>query len=751
MAYGGSEGRLTGLELAGRYRLEARLGAGGMGEVWRARDRTLGREVAVKVFTPRQEPDGEEYAGLLARFRQEARVVAALDSPCIVALHDHGTARVPDGAEVPFLVMTLVRGRTLQQIITAEGPQPVGLALERAAQICQALTAAHAQGIVHRDIKPANAMVSDDGALKVLDFGIARIAETGTGALRLTLTGEMPFGSVLYMAPERFRDQAGDARTDLYAVGCVLYELLAGRPPFSGSAAGIMYNHVHDMPVPPSRIRPEVPAEVNRVVMGLLAKDPADRPQDAAGVAEILAALARDAAQAQPEDEAGPEETEPEETEPEEAPPESAAPPVRDPAHAHAPTPRRIAVPPRTGSRPSAPVPSRPLDRAPVRPARRIGGRTTAVLTAVGLLAAVGVVAATGWPGEDGPQYVIGVQEGFEVDGTGADAVRAAVEDAGEDLPFTLRTVPLKHAADAKERRRLEDGWLDRHEDLVAVVNPQSGSLLSSNGPGDPVLVHGCQGYQAPGKWDGKTFMASATQQQTGARIGEYLAAADGVDTVYVQDATGVRVEALVAALRQQGVRVVQDDDLKSAERLDEKKLRSVLTEADADAVYLDDDRRSAWTTAVDESGFEGLRMLAATDVECTDEPGSDSPAPSSVEGWLLARSFYSPERDPQKMRPIGVRSALGAELAAAPFAVETYQATRALIDALSALPEGHSATQAREALAAELGSVDTEGPVGRVRFGEQRTVREPAVWIDRAEDGAWKQTAALTARPRTP
>lgn len=278
---------MRGRLLNGRYELLERLGAGGMGQVWRARDRSLGREVAVKVFVPADSAGADELEQLLARFRQEARAAASLDSPYIVAVHDHGTDE-----DTPYLVMALVQGRSLDQVLRESVRVPVADALRWAADICRALDAAHAAGIVHRDIKPGNVMIAPDGTAKVVDFGIATFLERAAGDSRLTQTGQLPFGSVPYLAPERFRQEAGDGRTDLYALGCVLYELLVGRPPFTGTAVGVMYNHVNDAPLRPSRARAEVTAPVERLVLDLLAKDPADRPADAATTLERILGVA---------------------------------------------------------------------------------------------------------------------------------------------------------------------------------------------------------------------------------------------------------------------------------------------------------------------------------------------------------------------------------------------------------------------------------------------------------------------------
>ncbi|MFH8290834.1 protein kinase [Streptomyces sp. NPDC018059] len=279
---------MRGRLLNGRYELLAPIGTGGMGQVWRARDRSLDREVAVKLLVPSASADEGEQEQLLARFRQEARAAASLDSPYIVAVHDHGE---DDGT--PYLVMALVQGRSLDQILRESVRVPVADALRWAADVCRALDVAHTAGIVHRDIKPGNVMVARDGTAKVVDFGIATFVERAAGDSRLTRTGQLPFGSVPYLAPERFRQEAGDGRTDLYALGCVLYELLVGRPPFTGTAVGVMYNHVNDAPLRPGAARREVTRPVERLVLDLLAKAPENRPADAATALDRILTVAR--------------------------------------------------------------------------------------------------------------------------------------------------------------------------------------------------------------------------------------------------------------------------------------------------------------------------------------------------------------------------------------------------------------------------------------------------------------------------
>jgi len=265
--------------LGDRYLLAEVLGAGGMATVWRARDEVLGREVAVKVLSPQYAAD----PGFLARFEREARHAAAVSHPRLVTVFDSGIDR-----GTPFLVMELVTGRTLRQVLDEAGPLPAGQAVAVTAAVCEGLEAAHAAGLVHRDVKPANIMLAR-GEVKILDFGIARAG--GTAAW--TATGTV-LGTAAYLSPEQAAGYPAGPQSDLYSLGCVLFELLAGVPPFTAeSQVAIAYRQVHDDPGAPSARRPGLPASLDQITARLLAKDPAARPASAAAArAGLLAALA---------------------------------------------------------------------------------------------------------------------------------------------------------------------------------------------------------------------------------------------------------------------------------------------------------------------------------------------------------------------------------------------------------------------------------------------------------------------------
>ena len=268
--------------LSGRYQLEQLLASGGMGAVWRARDLRLDRAVAVKELTGA----GLTLPMAVQRFDREARAVARLAHPNIVALHDVG---IEDGR--PYLVMELVDGRSLAGILE-EGPLPPASAVAVAAQTCEGLAAAHAAGIVHRDIKPGNLLLTGTGVVKICDFGIARLHDA---AGDITLTGvASPLGSYKYVAPEQANGEPVDARTDLYALGCTLYAMLAGAPPFSGSQHAVVHQHLTQPPPPLPVGTAGIPADLGALVQQLLRKKPEQRPADALEVRSRLAAFARD-------------------------------------------------------------------------------------------------------------------------------------------------------------------------------------------------------------------------------------------------------------------------------------------------------------------------------------------------------------------------------------------------------------------------------------------------------------------------
>ncbi|WP_405139787.1 serine/threonine protein kinase [Sphaerisporangium sp. NBC_01403] len=275
--------------LAARYRLDEPLGRGGMGEVWRARDEVLDRPVAVKLLLA-----ASLDSSAAARFRQEAQATARLNHANVVAVHDFGEA---EGRL--YLVMELIDGRSLAEVgsVTPREVSRIGF------QAASGLAAAHRQGVIHRDVKPGNLLLAADGTVKVVDFGIARLADQAATAL--TGTG-LIVGTGSYLAPERALGRDAGPASDMYALGCVLYELLAGHPPFrADTLPALLYQHVQLAPVPPSRLRPDVPPALEDLLLSLLEKEPGARP-GADQVAHSLATGSRTAGHAVPPSQAPP-------------------------------------------------------------------------------------------------------------------------------------------------------------------------------------------------------------------------------------------------------------------------------------------------------------------------------------------------------------------------------------------------------------------------------------------------------------
>ncbi len=273
----------TPQHLSDRYELGEILGFGGMSEVHLARDVRLHRDVAVKVLRADLARDPSFYL----RFRREAQNAAALNHPAIVAVYDTGEAETAAGP-LPYIVMEYVNGVTLRDIVHTDGPLPPTRAIEIIADACQALNFSHQHGIIHRDVKPANIMISTTNAVKVMDFGIARALSDG--GVSVTQTAAV-IGTAQYLSPEQARGDSVDARSDVYSLGCVLYEMLTGEPPFVGdSPVAVAYQHVREDPVPPSQRHEGISADLDAVVLKALAKNPENRYQTAA---EMRADLVR--------------------------------------------------------------------------------------------------------------------------------------------------------------------------------------------------------------------------------------------------------------------------------------------------------------------------------------------------------------------------------------------------------------------------------------------------------------------------
>ena len=259
----------------GRYEIGELLGYGGMAEVHKGKDVRLGRDVAVKVLRA----DLARDPAFQNRFRREAQAAAGLNHPSIVAVYDTGEDDGPEG-HTPYIVMEYVEGHTLREVLKTQGHLPPPQAMEIAAAVCAALDFSHRSGIVHRDIKPGNVMITSDGAIKVMDFGIARAL--ADNAATVTATAAV-IGTAQYLSPEQARGESVDARSDVYSTGCLLYELLTGHPPFTGdSPVAIAYQHVRENPQVPSSVNHAVPPALDSIVMKALAKNPLNRYQTAA-------------------------------------------------------------------------------------------------------------------------------------------------------------------------------------------------------------------------------------------------------------------------------------------------------------------------------------------------------------------------------------------------------------------------------------------------------------------------------------
>jgi eukaryotic-like serine/threonine-protein kinase len=261
--------------LGERYELDGVVGRGGMAEVYRARDIRLDRVVAIKTLRA----DLARDQTFQARFRREAQSAASLNNPSIVAVYDTGED-LSTGVSVPYIVMEYVEGRTVRDLLMEGHRLLPERALEIISGVLRALEYSHQAGIVHRDIKPGNVMVTRNGDIKVMDFGIARAMSDNQATM--TQTAQV-IGTAQYLSPEQARGERVDARSDLYSTGCLMYELLTGRPPFTGdSPVAIAYQHVRENPLPPSRLDPDIPSWADAIVLRAMAKSPNDRYQSAA-------------------------------------------------------------------------------------------------------------------------------------------------------------------------------------------------------------------------------------------------------------------------------------------------------------------------------------------------------------------------------------------------------------------------------------------------------------------------------------
>ena len=339
--------------LGGRYQVGELLGYGGMAEVHKGRDLRLGRDVAIKMLRT----DLARDATFQERFRREAQNSAALNHPAIVAVYDTGEEISAAGEKQPFIVMEFVNGRTLKEVLAAEQRLQQRRALEIIADICAALEFSHRHGIIHRDIKPGNVMITQNGQVKVMDFGIARAL--ASGATTMTQTSAV-IGTAQYLSPEQARGESVDARSDVYAAGCVLFELLVGHPPFVGdSPVSVAYQHVREDPKAPSDINREVSPDVDAIVLKALAKNPLNRYQSAQEMrADALRAV-------------------------------SGRPVMATPVMSEAETMAMSGPPMRQQTAMTRPIPAGMGPRGPQPPERKTSSWVMAVLAALGVLAVV--------------------------------------------------------------------------------------------------------------------------------------------------------------------------------------------------------------------------------------------------------------------------------------------------------------------------------------------------------------------------
>ncbi|MGW6533243.1 protein kinase domain-containing protein [Streptomyces venezuelae] len=721
---------MRGRLLDGRYELLAPIGAGGMGEVWRARDTRLGREVAVKLLVPGPAASEDERRELLARFRQEARAAASLDSPYIVAVHDHGE---DDG--IPYLVMALVQGRSLDQVLRESVRVPVADALRWAADVCRALDVAHAAGIVHRDIKPGNVMVAPDGTAKVVDFGIATFVERAAGDTRLTRTGQLPFGSVPYLAPERFRQEPGDARTDLYALGCVLYELLVGRPPFTGSAAGVMHNHINDAPLRPSAARPEVPRPLEHLILDLLAKDPADRPPDAATTLARLE-TSTSALPTLPQLQKG-----------------DTPPTIQDEVTKHCSTTTTTTATTAATSKAKATT-AVSVSPAPARRARRRLLLPAALLLALGIPAGLGIRAlATPDPSPGEATLEIGVAHSYRhVGEPSADGGAPDTYAKSEYRQFTTQQLRTVESAFAETLGDKHDGSRFRFVPVTANPDVSSRELLTEHPDmlaviGDTVdfsWVHDtdeaflpeistCHEYAHAGG----AFAIPADDARQGEAIARYLhSQTDARRVLVAEDKLWVnREDGIGTALRRNGVSVEALDV--TPDKVKTSQIPSLVAEAGADAVVVPTGTPvDVWADRLRSGGFEGP-VIGQGDQEGTCADSEDRSAEEKrdralPDGVIRVRNYAA---EPDDNLP-----ARGNE--------ELYDGALALAKALTALPEDDTApTSLRHTLDRELQQVSVNGVQAEVSFEKRRSARQRPVWFDRRDEDHWTEIGKVSKK----
>lgn len=425
--------------LADRYEVGRLIGRGGMAQVYIAYDTRLSRTVAIKILRSDMATDDT----FLARFRREAQSSAALNHPSIVAVYDTGEEELDTRhgrITLPFIVMEYVNGQTVRDLLADGDPIPIDEAAHVAAGVLSALEYSHREGIIHRDIKPGNIMLTPDGSVKVMDFGIARAMADAHSTVTQTNT---VVGTAQYLSPEQARGEVVDTRSDLYSAGCLLYEMLTGKPPFTGdTAVSVAYQHVSEVPAPPSSVTADIPDSIDRVVLKSLTKDREDRYQTAAEFRSDLLAAVRGQAVTAPATTA------------------YAVPP------ATAATALLGAGVPSTPSAPSAATGAYPATgQIPAQQEKKSGnGWLWAII--ILLLAVLGVIAfqvfADNEPPEE-PTPTIELVEIPPLEGMNQQEVRAALDDVGLDMTID----------DPVETDEVEDG-------LFVSSNPPVGTQVET-------------------------------------------------------------------------------------------------------------------------------------------------------------------------------------------------------------------------------------------------------------------------------
>lgn len=776
---------MRGRLLNGRYELRELIGSGGMGEVWRAYDARLEREVAVKVFMPqRGTTEDSSHQELLGRFQREARSAAALDSPHIVSVHDHGT----DGS-TPYLVMALVRGGSLHDVLLERGRATLADTLRWGADVCRGLEAAHAAGVVHRDIKPANIMVEGEeghSRAKVVDFGIAKFIEARSTDPQLTTTGQLPFGSVLYMAPEQFRQEDADARTDLYALGCVLYELLIGRPPYTGSAAGVMFNHLHDIPLRPSRARTELPNAVDQLILDLMARAPEDRPADAAEALERIRAL--DTARPPGRALTAPAPSTDPDTGP--GPVQDGAPapkraPEPTPAPARSTTHKKPEVPPHrpaslsehAGEKPPSSSPTfrepswlggeshPPAERGhiwregewtPPTPLHR-ASRATRVRISAGVICSFlilliifsDVVAGDG-ASSDAPaspssgedkvpdEYTIGVAGTTHEGERPTQAQRLRVVKAALRQALRTQGTPPVRVVSVPGRQR-EEALLARHPGLTAIVG-ETANIKPADGR-DRLRTPGVDSCLTYDRLSGVRRLQAVDDDIAEAR-GRYLSA-QGIDKVLV----GAPSPFDKQAFDRGGVTAVGPERLNDTPR---STIRSLIDQHDPDGVVvsLGDREGGDWAK---EAASSGKRVITwnprAQDCSSSGELNSTRQDEEDLpDGALRFRTFHDQGQRPdcEETPKLCTAGEDLKKLLTWRGAAELYDATLIAADAMGpTLDERLTAERARRAVNVRLPFAEADGLLGEHRRVSDKDAG-PALTVDRFDSGTWRRVKTL-------